>query len=100
MTLERGDGFYLGPVCMNYGLVVFAYLAPVLLLGFSEIIPLELALAISLPGTLLLPIFLYRWCWSLWLMVYYFCLPEELHANRPEDSDDLSFEEEQRNVEY
>jgi CBS domain containing-hemolysin-like protein len=100
MTLERGDGFYLGPVCMNYGLVVFAYLAPVLLLGFSEIIPLKLALTISLPVTLLLPIFLYRWCWSLWLMVYYFCLPEELHANRPEDSDDLSFEEEQRNVEY
>ena len=29
-------------------------------------------------------------------MVYYLCLPDELHANRPEDSDDLMFEEEQR----
>ena len=99
MTLERGDGFYLGPLCINYGLVVFAYVTPVLLLGFSELIPLKFALAISLFGALILPIFLYRWCWSLWLMVYYFCLPDELHANRPEDSDDLSFEEEQRNVE-
>ena len=100
MTLERGDGFYLGPLCINYGLVVFAYVTPVLLLGFSELIPLKFALAISLFGALILPIFLYRWCWSLWLMVYYFCLPDELHANRPEDSDDLSFEEEQRNVEH
>jgi hypothetical protein len=31
-------------------------------------------------------------------MIYYLCLPDELHANRPEDSDDLMFEEEQRKV--
>jgi hypothetical protein len=96
MTLERGDGFYLGPLCINYGIVVFGYVSPLLLAGFSEWIPLNLALAVALIGALGLPIFLYRICWSLWLMIYYFCLPGELHANRPEDSDDLQFEEEQR----
>ena len=98
MTLERGDGFYLGPLCINYGLGAFAYVTPVLLLGFIGIIPLKLALMISFFSTLLLPIFLYQWCWSLWLMVYYFCLPDELHANRPGDSDDLFFEEEEKHL--
>lgn len=96
MTLERGDGYYLGPLCINYGMVVFGYVAPILLLGVSEVIPMGVALTIALGGALTLPMFLYRFCWSLWLMTYYFFLPDELHANRPEDSDDLSFEEEKR----
>jgi len=29
-------------------------------------------------------------------MTYHLRLPDELHANRPEDSDDLLFEEKQR----
>jgi len=96
MTLERGDGYYLGPLCINYGIVVFGYVAPLLLTGFSDWVSLKLALALALSGALLLPLLLYRISWSLWLMIYYFCLPDELHANRPEDSDDLQFEEEQR----
>ena len=96
MTLERGDGYFLGPLCINYGIVVFGFVAPLLLAGVAGWIPLKLALAVGLIGALLIPILLYRFCWSLWLMIYYFCLPDELHANRPEDSDDLLFEEEQR----
>lgn len=96
MTLERGDGYYLGPLCINYGTVVFGYVAPILLAGAAGWIPFKLALAIALSGALLLPILMYRFCWSVWLMIYYICLPGELHANRPEDSDDLLFEEEQR----
>ena len=96
MTLERGDGYYLGPLVINYGLVVFGYVAPFLLLGVAEIIPFNLALVLGLSGATILPVILYRQCWSLWLMIYYLCLPEELHANRPKDSDDLMFEEEQR----
>ena len=96
MTLERGDGYYLGPLCINYGLVVFGCVAPFLLLGISEIIPFNLSMVLSLSGAIILPVILYRPCWSLWLMIYYLCLPDELHANRPKDSDDLMFEEEQR----
>jgi hypothetical protein len=96
MTLERGDGYFLGPLCINYGLVFFGYVAPLLLLGVAGWIPFKLALAVALGGALILPLLMYRFCWSLWLMIYYICLPDELHANRPEDSDDLSFEEERR----
>ena len=96
MTLERGDGYYLGPLCINYGLVVFGYVAPFLLLGVAEIIPFNLALVLGISGATILPFTLYRLSWSLWLMIYYLCLPDELHANRSEDSDDLMFEEEQR----
>jgi hypothetical protein len=28
---------------------------------------------------------LYRFSWSCWLMIYYLCLRDELHSNRPED---------------
>lgn len=96
MTLERGDGYYLGPLCINYGLVAICIVAPILLAGFTGWISLKWALVLGLGGALLLPILLYRSTWSWWLMIYYICLPDELHANRPEDCDDLSFEEEKR----
>ncbi len=97
MTLERGDGYYLGPLCINYGIVAIGFVAPVLFAGvFFDRFQFETALIVSLIGALLLPLALYRTCWSLWLMIYYICLPGELHANFPEDSDDLSFEEEKR----
>ena len=57
---------------------------------------LPIALGGSLIASLSLPILLYRISWSGWLMLYYLCLPDELHANRSEDCDDLSFEEESR----
>lgn len=96
MTLERGNGYFLGPLCINYGIVALLYVAPLLLAGVAGWIPFRLMLAVALLGALLLPVLLYRFSWSLWLMTYYSCLPGELHANRPEDSDDLLFEEEQR----
>ncbi|MGB0416112.1 MAG: DUF983 domain-containing protein [Coraliomargarita sp.] len=96
MRLERGDGYFLGPLCINYGTIALFYVLPLLLFGVLGWLPIELSLALSLAGALLLPIALYRYSWSWWLMIYYSCLPEELHANRPSECDDLSFEEEKR----
>ena len=96
MVLERGDGYYLGPLCLNYGFAAFVFVLPILLLGFLNWITLKLALTIAFFSALLLPILLYRFSWSCWLMIYYICLPGELHANRQDDCDDLSFEEEHR----
>lgn len=96
MTIERGDGYFLGPLCINYGIVALGFVAPLLIAGFAGWLPLKAALAISLTGALLLPILLYRYSWSCWLTLYYICLPDELHANRSPDADDLSFEEESR----
>ncbi|MDQ8194717.1 DUF983 domain-containing protein [Coraliomargarita sp. SDUM461004] len=100
MTLERGDGYYLGPLCINYGIAVFGVVAPLLLAGFAGWIPFRPAMIAAGIAALLLPLLFYRLSWSLWLMSYYFCLPDELHANRPEDCDELLFEEEQRNFEH
>jgi len=97
MPLERGDGYYLGPLCINYGMVAIGFVAPVLLTGLmADFLAFKVALIIALIGAFTLPLALYRTTWSLWLMTYYICLPDELHANHPEDSDDLSFEEEKR----
>lgn len=99
MLIKRGDGYYLGPLCLNYGFVAFVIILPILLLGFSDRISLNLALGASLLCSLLLPVILYRFSWSCWLTIYYVCLPEELHANRADDCDDLSFEEDRRTLE-
>lgn len=96
MLIKRSDGFYLGPLCLNYGFVSFAFIMPILILGFSDWISLRVAIALVLSCAVALPISLYRFSWSCWLTIYYLCLPEELHANRPDDCDDLSFEEERR----
>ena len=96
MPIKRGDGYYLGPLCLNYGVSSFVFVIPVLILGFLNWIELKVALALALCFAVFLPIALYRWSWSCWLTLYYVCLPEELHANRPDDCDDLSFEEERR----
>lgn len=97
MPLERGDGYYLGPLCINYGLVAICFVTPMLLASIIiEAFSFKVALTLALIGAFLLPLALYRTTWSLWLMTYYICLPDELHANHSEDSDDLSFEEEKR----
>ena len=96
MTLERGDGFFLGALSINYGIVAFFYISPLLICGFAGWLPLEAVITVAFTGALILPLVLYRLSWSLWLMAYYSILSDELHANRPEDSDDLSFEEEIR----
>ena len=93
-----GDGYYLGPLCINYGAAVFCFVLPMLLLGFFGCIPIKAALVIAFTGALILPLLLYRFSWSCWLTIYYLCLPGELHANRPEDCDDLSFEEDKRSA--
>lgn len=98
MLIKRGDGYYLGPLCLNYGFVAFAVVLPILLLGFSDWMTLKLALIVAFFCALLLPVLFYRFSWSCWLTIYYICLPEELHANRPDDCDDLSFEEDRRTL--
>ena len=98
MTLERGDGYYLGPLCINFSIITIGFIAPILIAGVSGWISLKLALVGAIFGALLLPVVIYQFCWSLWMMIYYFFLPGELHANLPEDSDCLMFEEDQRKV--
>ena len=81
MALQRGSGWWLGPLVINYGLVVFVLVLPLLALGLFEVIDLSWAIRLALASGLLVPFALYRFSWSLWLMCYYFMLPHELPAN-------------------
>ena len=96
MPIKRGNGFYFGPICLNYGLIAFGIISPVLILGFSNLIPIVWTLSLSILFSFSLPILFYPISWSLWLMLYYLCLPKELYENRPENSDDLLFDEDER----
>lgn len=96
MTLERGNGYYLGPLCLNYGFVAFFIVSPLILAGYVGWLALPLALGLAFIAAFALPVLFYQYAWRIWLASYYICLPAELHANRPQDSDDLLFEEEPR----
>ena len=96
MPIKRGNGFYIGPICLNYGVIAFGIISPLLILGFSNMIPIAWTLSLSIIFSISLPILFYPISWSLWLMIYYSCLPKELHGNRHENSDHLLFDEDER----
>ena len=96
MPIKRSNGFYIGPICINYGLIAFFLICPILVLGYSGIIPLNFSIILSFIASFLFPVLFYSRSWGLWLMLYYLCLPNELFENRSENSDDLLFDEDQR----
>lgn len=81
MALQRGSGWWLGPLVINYGLVCFGLVLPALALGLLGVIPLKWGIAVVIGSALVVPFLIYRWSWSLWLMCYYLVLPHELPAN-------------------
>lgn len=88
MPFERGEGFFLGSMSINYGVTVFGYLPLVLLATLLGILPVKPAIALAAVGAFLFPILFYRSSRSLWLMAYFYFLPHELPANRPDVSPD------------
>jgi uncharacterized protein (DUF983 family) len=96
MPIKRSNGFYFGPICINYGFIAFFLICPILVLGYSGQLALNTSIVLSFFASFFLPVLLYSRSWGLWLLVYYFCLPNELHGNRPETSDDLLFDEDER----
>ena len=81
MTLEQGEGFFLGSMSINYGVTVMGFLLPVLILAGLGWIPVNLAIGLGLIGALFFPALFYRSsrCW--WLMLYFMALPHELPIN-------------------
>ncbi|MGB0369754.1 MAG: hypothetical protein ACPGN3_00290 [Opitutales bacterium] len=81
MKLQRGSGWFLGPMVVNYGFTVFAFVLPILgaaLLGLLPMRPSLIAIAVL---TVVMPILFYPISWSLWFGIYYSFLPDELPAN-------------------
>lgn len=81
VDLNRGEGFFLGPMVLNYSFVAFGFVLPCIVLWGIGVLRLGWAIGIAAAGCALLPVFLYRLSWSLWLMLYFWFLPERLPAN-------------------
>ncbi len=81
MTLEQGEGFFLGSMSINYGVTVMGFLLPVLILTGLGWIPGNVAIGLGLIGALLFPALFYRSSRSWWLMLYFMALPHELPIN-------------------
>jgi uncharacterized protein (DUF983 family) len=85
---ESCDGAFLGPFVMNYGVISFGVVIPVILLFVTGKLTAPATLVLCFAACLFLPFLLYRLAWGWWLMLYYFFLPDNLPANlegRPED---------------
>ena len=88
LKFDRGDGFFLGPFVLNYGVTVFGFVAPIMLLHFFHVIGPWTTLTAVAIGVLVLPIYLYRRSWSWWLMIYFYFLPDRLTNNRTDQQAD------------
>ncbi len=84
LKYEKDEGFYLGAMSLNYGITVFAALAPVAILWYLDILSGRAAVILAVMLSILTPLALYRSSRSWQLMLCYFFLPQHLPANRRE----------------
>jgi len=82
LKFERDEGFFLGSMSLNYGVTIFAFLVPLLVVYLAGGISGTMAAVLAGAGALLFPILFYRSSRSWWLMSYYLFLPQHLPANR------------------
>ena len=79
--VEREDGFFLGAMALNFAAGAFPMVI-IFVLVFMEKISVPLAMAIVIAWGLIVPIIFYRMSRSLWMMLVYLCIPQQLPANR------------------
>lgn len=84
LEFERGEGFFLGSMSINFGVTVCAYLTPILILGLAGVLSPAWAIGLAVAGTIFFPILFYRSSRSWWLMSFFYFLPHLLPANRRE----------------
>ena len=83
MTLQRGSGWWLGPLVINYGFVAFFIVLPFLAIGFLGWVSSNVSIVMALLSGGILPFLFYRRAWGWWMLFYYFILPGELPRNNP-----------------
>jgi uncharacterized protein (DUF983 family) len=81
LTIEKGDGAFLGPFVINYTVTAFGVVIPVIVLYATGRLGPAVTLSISLVAALAAPLLLYRISWGWWLALYYFFLASNLPAN-------------------
>lgn len=85
LPLAGRQGFYLGAMCVNYGITVFTLLPFLLVALLKHWVPLSWGIVLAFVVAVLGPILTYRISWALWLFSYYVFLPNELPCNQAED---------------
>jgi uncharacterized protein (DUF983 family) len=88
LRIEKGDGAFLGPFVMNYGVTAFGVVIPVIGLYILGKLGAVATLSLCFVASLAVPLLLYRLSWGWWLMLYYFFLPDNLPANLEGRSED------------
>ncbi|MGE0541917.1 MAG: DUF983 domain-containing protein [Dehalococcoidia bacterium] len=79
--VEREDGFFLGAMALNFAAAAFPMVI-VFVLVFMEAISVPLAMVIVIVWGLIVPVLFYRTSRSLWMMLVYLCIPQQLPANQ------------------
>ncbi len=82
LSHERGEGFFLGSMSINYGVTVIVLLVPILVLYLTGVLSGLVASVAAGVGAVGFPVLFYRSSRSWWLMAYYFFLPHHLPINR------------------
>lgn len=81
MTLRRKDGFFLGSIVWNYGLISFGVLPLILWAHFTGWISTEHSIQIAVTAALVLPFLIHGFAWRLWLGTYYAFFPDQLPSS-------------------
>ena len=84
LKIERGEGFYLGSLSLNYGVTLVGFMLPVMLLAVYKVIGTTPAIVLAAVGALVFPALFYRSSRSWWLMNYYIFFPHHLPVNQTE----------------
>ena len=90
LKFEKGEGAFLGPLVLNYGVTVFGFVLPIIAISVANKQSLPVTIGGAAAAAFLLPLAFYRWSWGWWLGLYYFFLLDNLPANRgtvPEDDE-------------
>ena len=90
LKIEKGEGTFLGPFVINYGVTAFGVIIPVIVLYALGKLGAAATLSLCFTAALAGPLLLYRLSWGWWLMLYYFFLPDNLPSNlegRTEDDE-------------
>lgn len=78
LLLKREDGFMLGALPINYALVFFFWVLPVIILWALELIEENTLWILLAAGVLVIPFLLVRFSRILWLATYFSILPYTL----------------------
>jgi uncharacterized protein (DUF983 family) len=88
LRIEKGEGTFLGPFVINYGVTAFGVIIPVIVLYALGKLGAAATLTLCFAAAIVGPLLLYRLSWGWWLMLYYFFLPDNLPANLEGRSED------------